>query len=200
MTGGLLSGLLTEPSGASDVFSFGLVVYSDLAKSELLGVPPALLSAKGAVSAEVASSMLSGLLSRASSPNLSQDGSRLLGLALTGYAGSYGDGFVSTSEPPPIIAPKAAPKAVAGASAKLARGEEEETGLLYLAAGFLGGSAQIEEHRLVEQQQEEPCPEQPFLEPCPEPFLRGRHALRRIAVKTSLQLLSRLLQSPRTSA
>ena len=40
-TGGLLAGLLTEIAGSSTVFERGFVTYSNSAKSELIGVPPA---------------------------------------------------------------------------------------------------------------------------------------------------------------
>ena len=40
-TGGLVAGVLTEVAGSSDVFDRGFVTYSNAAKTELLGVPPA---------------------------------------------------------------------------------------------------------------------------------------------------------------
>jgi len=64
-TGGLLAGLLTEIAGSSAVFERGFVTYSNSAKSELIGVPPALIGRHGAVSEEVARAMAEGALARA---------------------------------------------------------------------------------------------------------------------------------------
>jgi nicotinamide-nucleotide amidase len=64
-TGGLLAGLLTEIAGSSAVFERGFVTYSNSAKSELIGVPPALMERHGAVSEEVARAMAEGALARA---------------------------------------------------------------------------------------------------------------------------------------
>ncbi len=63
-TGGLIAGCLTEIAGSSDVLERGFVTYSNEAKSELLGVPERLISAVGAVSAEVAEAMARGALER----------------------------------------------------------------------------------------------------------------------------------------
>ena len=51
-TGGLIAAALTEIPGASDVVERGFVVYSNAAKTALLGVPPALIETHGAVSTE----------------------------------------------------------------------------------------------------------------------------------------------------
>lgn len=59
-TGGLLSGLVTEIAGASDVFERGYVTYSNASKIGLLGVDAHLLHTRGAVSAEVARAMAEG--------------------------------------------------------------------------------------------------------------------------------------------
>lgn len=61
-TGGLVAGVLTEVAGSSDVVERGFVTYSNEAKAELLGVPMALIQAKGAVSEEVARAMAEGAL------------------------------------------------------------------------------------------------------------------------------------------
>jgi len=63
-TGGLIAASLTEIAGSSDVVERGFVTYSNEAKSELLGVPAALIADKGAVSAEVAEAMAEGALAR----------------------------------------------------------------------------------------------------------------------------------------
>jgi nicotinamide-nucleotide amidase len=63
-TGGLLLGRLTERPGASAYVAGGVVSYSDQSKAELLGVDPALIESKGAVSPEVAEAMADGALER----------------------------------------------------------------------------------------------------------------------------------------
>lgn len=59
-TGGLVAGAITEVPGASQVFDWGVVTYSNKAKTELLGVPTKLIAEHGAVSAEVATAMAKG--------------------------------------------------------------------------------------------------------------------------------------------
>ena len=56
-TGGLISALLTDISGASAVFDRGFATYSNDAKCEMLGLSQQLLTQFGAVSAEVAKAM-----------------------------------------------------------------------------------------------------------------------------------------------
>jgi nicotinamide-nucleotide amidase len=80
-TGGLIAAVLTEVPGSSDVFERGFVTYSNVAKTELLGVPADLLVRHGAVSAEVARAMAEGAL-RNSPADLS--------IAVTGIAGPGG--------------------------------------------------------------------------------------------------------------
>lgn len=63
-TGGLLSGVLTAVARSSDVFERGFVTYSNEAKTELLGVEPALICRHGAVSEDVALAMADGALRR----------------------------------------------------------------------------------------------------------------------------------------
>jgi nicotinamide-nucleotide amidase len=64
-TGGLVAAALTAVAGSSDVVERGFVTYSNEAKSELLGVPPEVIAAHGAVSAETAAAMAEGALARA---------------------------------------------------------------------------------------------------------------------------------------
>lgn len=61
-TGGLVSGLLTEIPGSSDVLERGFVTYSNAAKIEMLSVPAAVIDRHGAVSAAVALAMAEGAL------------------------------------------------------------------------------------------------------------------------------------------
>ena len=56
-TGGLVSQLVTNVPGASEVFGFGFVTYANEAKQKLLGVSAAALEQHGAVSHQVAAAM-----------------------------------------------------------------------------------------------------------------------------------------------
>jgi nicotinamide-nucleotide amidase len=80
-TGGLIGALLTEISGASDVYERGFITYSNDAKSELLGVPSTLINRYGAVSSEVALAMAEGALKNSKAD---------MALSITGVAGPGG--------------------------------------------------------------------------------------------------------------
>ncbi len=82
-TGGLIAGLLTSISGASDVFERGFVTYTNQAKTENLDVPAALFDdgRPGAVSEEVARSMAEGALKHSAAE---------IAVAVTGIAGPDG--------------------------------------------------------------------------------------------------------------
>src|SRR5256712_8609404 len=80
-TGGLLGHRLTNIPGSSAYFERGVLVYSNRAKEELLGVPEGVLRAHGAVSAPCAEAMARGVATRAGAP---------CGLAITGIAGPDG--------------------------------------------------------------------------------------------------------------
>jgi nicotinamide-nucleotide amidase len=80
-TGGLIAGALTEIAGSSDVVERGFVTYSNRAKTDMLGVPAALIAWHGAVSAEVARAMATGALAHAPVE---------LAVAVTGIAGPGG--------------------------------------------------------------------------------------------------------------
>jgi nicotinamide-nucleotide amidase len=80
-TGGMVAAALTDIPGSSDVVERGFVTYSNAAKTELLGVPGALIAAHGAVSEPVARAMAEGAL--AASP-------ADLAVAVTGIAGPGG--------------------------------------------------------------------------------------------------------------
>jgi len=80
-TGGLVAGVLTEIPGSSAVVERGFVTYSNAAKTELLGVPAALLARAGAVSREVAEAMAAGALAHSPAD---------LAVAITGIAGPDG--------------------------------------------------------------------------------------------------------------
>lgn len=80
-TSGLLGHRLTDIAGSSAYFERGVLVYSNQAKQDLLGVPEAILRAHGAVSAPCAEAMARGICERSGNP---------VGLAITGIAGPDG--------------------------------------------------------------------------------------------------------------
>jgi nicotinamide-nucleotide amidase len=90
-TGGLVAAALTAIPGSSDVVERGFVTYSNVAKSELLGLPPATLARFGAVSAETATAMAKGALVRAGVD---------LAVSITGVAGPGGG---STEKPVGLV-------------------------------------------------------------------------------------------------
>jgi PncC family amidohydrolase len=63
-TGGLVADAVTDVPGSSAYFLGGIVSYSDAAKERLLDVPPEIIAAHGAVSAQVARAMAEGALAR----------------------------------------------------------------------------------------------------------------------------------------
>ena len=80
-TGGLIAAACTDQAGSSDWFDCGFVSYSNAAKTDLLGVPAALIAEHGAVSQAVALAMASGALARCNAD---------LAVAVTGVAGPTG--------------------------------------------------------------------------------------------------------------
>ncbi len=80
-TAGMLSEMLTDVSGASEVFEFGVSAYANRVKHEVLGVPDSLLKTYGAVSPQVAEAMAKGA---------AQKGKADLGIGITGMAGPTG--------------------------------------------------------------------------------------------------------------
>lgn len=82
-TGGLIGSLLTDVEGASHAFERGFIVYSEMAKCELLGVAHRDIERCGAVSREVAIAMAEGAIKSSHAD---------VALAVTGYAGGAPDG------------------------------------------------------------------------------------------------------------
>ena len=80
-TGGLVAALLTEIPGSSDVVERGFVTYSNEAKSEMLGVPAAVIAGHGAVSEPVARAMAEGALTHSRAQ---------VAVSITGIAGPGG--------------------------------------------------------------------------------------------------------------
>jgi len=80
-TGGILAALLTHLPGSSKSYLGGVSAYANSVKSDLLGVDPQLISAHGAVSAQVVQSMAMGARSKIGAT---------YALALSGVAGPGG--------------------------------------------------------------------------------------------------------------
>ncbi|MGI5875065.1 MAG: CinA family protein [Bacillota bacterium] len=80
-TGGKIAAAVTDVAGASAIFGYGLVTYSNEAKVKLLGVSEKTLLEHGAVSEETAREMAAGL-SRVSGADAA--------VAVTGIAGPGG--------------------------------------------------------------------------------------------------------------
>ena len=96
-TGGDIARRFTDIPGASECFLGGVVTYTNEAKAKLLGIDPALIEEKGAVSFEVAKEMAERVRSLLGSD---------IGVGVTGLAGPDGDGvhevgtvFVSMAAP-----------------------------------------------------------------------------------------------------
>lgn len=79
-TGGLIASSIVDIPGCSEMYSEGLVTYSNEAKVRRLGVDPATLQEFGAVSAETAVEMANGLLAQGAD----------IGISVTGIAGPGG--------------------------------------------------------------------------------------------------------------
>ena len=80
-TGGMLSSTLTSVSGSSKVFKFGLVVYSNKSKINILHISKNIIKKYGAVSKEVCYSMIKNLI-KISKTNIA--------VSITGIAGPGG--------------------------------------------------------------------------------------------------------------
>ena len=80
-TGGLLASRLTDVPGSSAYVERGVVCYSNQAKTDLAGVPEALIREHGAVSEPVALAMAEGIRARAGTN---------IGIGITGIAGPGG--------------------------------------------------------------------------------------------------------------
>ena len=80
-TGGLIAAACTDLAGSSVWFERGFVSYSNAAKTELLGVPAALIESHGAVSEPVVRAMVEGALRHSHAQ---------VAVAVTGVAGPGG--------------------------------------------------------------------------------------------------------------
>jgi nicotinamide-nucleotide amidase len=80
-TGGMVATAVTDISGSSGWFERGFVTYSNLAKSEMIGVPAEMIEKYGAVSEPVARAMAEGALANSRAQ---------VSLSITGVAGPGG--------------------------------------------------------------------------------------------------------------
>jgi len=80
-TGGWIAQALTAVPGCSNWFERGFVSYSNASKSDMLGVPAALIDSDGAVSEAVVKAMAQGAISHSSAH---------LSIAVSGVAGPDG--------------------------------------------------------------------------------------------------------------
>ena len=80
-TGGMLSSSITSVSGASKVFTMGLVTYSNQTKMSILKVPKKIIQKHGAVSIQCCLSMVN---------NLSKISKSKMCVSITGIAGPKG--------------------------------------------------------------------------------------------------------------
>lgn len=91
LTGGLLAAELVAVPGASKVFLGSVTAYQNSIKQNLLAVPASVLESRGAVSAETAEAMATGVreqFARAAGVPIE----RVIGVATTGVAGPDADG------------------------------------------------------------------------------------------------------------
>ncbi|MFC4296317.1 CinA family protein [Novosphingobium tardum] len=82
-TGGLLASLLTDQRGLGKWFDRGFVVYTEKAKTEMLGIDPVEIVRHGVVSPEIAGRMAEQALARSDAG---------LAVGITGFAGPAGPG------------------------------------------------------------------------------------------------------------
>lgn len=80
-TAGLISKIITDAPGSSEVFDLGITTYSNEMKTKMVGVPEEILAAYGAVSPETAEAMALGIR-RVSNADI--------GVSTTGIAGPGG--------------------------------------------------------------------------------------------------------------
>ncbi len=77
-TGGMVSEMLTDVSGSSKVFEYGISAYSNRIKTEVLKVPESIITSYSAISRETAMYM---------AKNVRELGSSTIGISITGNAG-----------------------------------------------------------------------------------------------------------------
>ena len=80
-TGGMVSSAITDIKGSSKVFTFGLIVYSNKSKINVLEIPKNIIKKYGTVSAQVCLDMVK---------NISKIANTNISLSVTGIAGPDG--------------------------------------------------------------------------------------------------------------
>ena len=80
-TGGMVSSVITAINGSSNVFTFGLITYSNKSKINMLNIPKNIIKKYGAVSAQVCLGMVK---------NISKIAKTNVSLSVTGIAGPDG--------------------------------------------------------------------------------------------------------------
>ena len=80
-TGGMVSSAITDIKGSSKVFTFGLIVYSNKSKINVLKIPKNIIKKYGTVSAQVCLDMVK---------NISKIAKTNVSLSVTGIAGPDG--------------------------------------------------------------------------------------------------------------
>ena len=80
-TGGMVSSAITAINGSSKVFTFGLIVYSNKSKINVLKIPKNIIKKYGTVSAQVCLDMVK---------NISKIANTNISLSVTGIAGPDG--------------------------------------------------------------------------------------------------------------
>ena len=80
-TGGMVSSAITAINGSSKVFTFGLIVYSNKSKINVLKIPKNIIKKYGAVSEQVCLTMLK---------NINKIAKTNISLSVTGIAGPRG--------------------------------------------------------------------------------------------------------------
>ena len=83
-TAGMITAAITDIAGASAVLDRGFVTYSNLSKTEMLGIHTRLIDAHGAVSEPVAKEMAKGALDQSAAD---------IAISVTGLAGPGGSGY-----------------------------------------------------------------------------------------------------------
>jgi nicotinamide-nucleotide amidase len=119
-TGGLLAERLTRIPGSSNYFLGGAVCYSNEMKSAWAGVPPELITSKGAVSSEVAIALAEGIRSSVRST---------FGVGITGIAGPTGG-----SEEKPVGTVHVALAAQSGTKERLVHLPGDREGIRFYAS------------------------------------------------------------------
>ena len=112
-----MAAALTELPGSSDVFERGFVTYSNAAKSQAIGVDPALIAKHGAVSEQTARAMAEGALAHSAAD---------IAVAVTGVAGPGGG---SAEKPVGLVHIAAARKGRATKHKRCSFGDLGRTGI-----------------------------------------------------------------------